>query len=114
MPNLKVIRRLRLPLPNVFNTSTSQFALSWTALNQTSENSIEFETNPRADAAHLNEPESHYEVHTVYPGGGSCCSRRLRRRSRTLDEHYSQPSIGHHYQQSGPGWLHRDRNFPKR
>jgi len=70
---------------------------------------------PRADAAHLNCPESRYEVHIVSPGGGSCRSRRLRRRSRKLDEYHGQPSIGHHYKQpSGPSWIHRDWKFRKR
>src|SRR3989441_13021675 len=62
----------------------------------------------------LNRAESHYEV-LVVPRGGGSCSRRLRRRSRKLDEYHGQPSIGHHYKQtSGPSWIHRDWKFRKR
>ena len=46
---------------------------------------------PRADAAHLNCPESAYEVHVVSRGGGSCWSHGLRRRSRKLDEYPVSP-----------------------
>src|SRR5207245_7044911 len=51
----------------------------------------------------------------VVSRGGGSCSRRLRRRSRKLDEYHGQPSIGHHYKQpSGPSWIHRDWKFRKR
>jgi hypothetical protein len=94
MPNLKSIRRLRPPLPNVFKTYASQFALIWTALNSDIRVEDRVRDQPRADAAHLNQPESHYEVHLVYPGGGSYCSRRLRRRSRKLDEYHGYTATG--------------------